>query len=446
MKRTAFWRRIASFGIAAMIVLAIVAAYFGPQTIKLIKAYDEILKAIGFFIAPVLAVIGFMFGRIDKAELADKSEELSDKREELGRAKNAAEVAKADAEKARKTVEEKELRIASLEHDLTTIADSSRIWKLRNNEPFPEYRGWRFDPLGAKVVTIGLFKGGVGKTHLAANLAAYVSERQRKPVLLIDLDYQGSLTAMMTIAAGIEPSISLVDHLFADDADLVTLSKSRLHLARHNESTKLNDGAGLSRAWIVPADYSLAEVESRLLVSRVMKGASKIDERYRLAHLLLNPHVRREFGMIILDTPPRMTLGTVNALVASHFYIIPTQFHRVASEAVRPFLEQVKTLSSDLDLSLEVAGVVGTMTRQRDLSENEKKFRDQITDHIREVLGDRYADRDIRHIPHRSGIANSDDLGYFLPDSGGGTLAENFYNPIFDELWSRMHSSAPESG
>lgn len=52
------------------------------------------------------------------------------------------------------------------------------------------------------IITVAAMKGGVGKTTLTANLAAYL-DRQNKRVLLIDLDYQGSLSHMLTSAANI---------------------------------------------------------------------------------------------------------------------------------------------------------------------------------------------------------------------------------------------------
>jgi len=394
--------------------------------------YDHVFKFIGLVVSPILAVLGYFYGRVDKVELVELAQRF-------GQAEAKAEDAKLEADQARKQVEAKENRIESLEHDLTTIADSSRLWKLRKNEPFRDYRAWKYDPEGAKIVTFGLFKGGVGKTHLAANFAAYVSEKHRKPVLVVDLDYQGSLSAMMALAAGIEPSRSLVDELFSETANLTSLNDCRLHLAGRGELTALNRGRGLSRAWLVPASYTLAEVESRLLVERVMKGSAGLDERYRLAHLLLHPSVRREFAAIVLDTPPRMTLGTINALVASHFYVVPVMLDRVSSEAVGPFLSQVEGIKHDLDLDLKLAAIVPTMTRLERMAEREAHFVDQIRATVAETIG---ADASVvleNNIPRRVQITSDPDLAYFLSEANGDLA--RFYDPAFDQIWQRMHNS-----
>jgi chromosome partitioning protein len=427
------WARVFA-GIASILVIATISGslYYYDIAIEFVEKNQKLFRLVGLGIGPFLAVMGFIWGLVDKVELKVLAQRL-------GNAQADAKRAQEEADRARARVDAKAARIKALEHNLKSIAGTGKLWTLRKNMPFSEYRGWKYDPEGAKVVTIALFKGGVGKSHLAANFAAYVSEKQMKPVLLIDLDYQGSLSTSVLRAAAIEPVGSHVDALFDETADLESLARRRIHLAGGGADTVLNHGQGLSRAWLVPADYTLAEVESQLLVDRVINNSAALDERYRLAHLLLHPSVRRDYAMIIIDTPPRMTLGTVNALVASHSYVVPVILDRIASEAVKPFLSQVKALKKDLEIDLSPAGIVGTLTRTATLSPREQTNKDQIEAIAREVLGDGREYFTAQHIPIRAEIQNQDDLGYFLSDANG-PLRVNFYDPIFDELWNRIMS------
>jgi cellulose biosynthesis protein BcsQ len=240
-------------------------------------------------------------------------------------------------------------------------------------------------------------------------------------------------------AAGAEPPGSLVDALFDEDATLATVNASRIHLAKQGPETILNNGHGLARTWLVPADYTLAQVESKLLIERVVNNTAALDERYRLAHLLLHPDVRRDYAMIIIDTPPRMTLGTVNAFVASHSYVVPTILDQVSSEAIRPFLTQVGLLKSDLKLTTRLAAVIGTMTRELQLSGKEHDYFNEIAETTTDVLHNDQDFRITQNIPRKKQVTDSNDLGYFLSDAQG-PLRDRFYDAAFDELWTRIMS------
>lgn len=436
MKKVEKARRWAWAATAAGVLLLVVSALFWDQTRSIVERYEQAFKLVGYVLGPFFAVVGFFWGLAEKGEMADQ-------REAVGAAKQLAADERARADAAVADSKAKLERIEKLQKDLETIADSQRLWKLRENAPFSEYRGWKYDPLGAKIVTIGLFKGGVGKTHLAANFAAYVNSKQQKPVLLIDLDYQGSLTTSILLAADLESPGSDVDALFAETANWGTVSEKSIHLAKRGPGAALNRGQGLAQTWLVSADYKLTEVESRLLIGRVIHNHEGLDERYRLAHVLLDPNVRRRFAMIIIDTPPRMTMGTVNALVASHCVILPTIFDRVSSEAVAPFLTQVKALSQDLELDIRLAGIVGMMSRQAELSPSERKIKGQIEDTAKAIFPPSREEAQIvlaKHLPRKTSITDNADLGYFLPDNQG-TLRDNFYDPIFDDLWERLHAT-----
>jgi len=155
--------------------------------------------------------------------------------------------------------------------------------------------------------------------------------------------------------------------------------------------------------------------------------------RFRLARALLRPEVRRKYAAIIFDMPPRMTLGSLNALVASHFFVVPTVLDKLSVEAVGQFLTNMQAIKADLQLDIDLAGIAGVMTRLLNLSDVER----EALERAREggmVWG---ADRDYvftTTIPRRVDIGNAagGDIAYFGSDNNG-PLA-NLFNPLFEEI------------
>jgi hypothetical protein len=89
-------------------------------------------------------------------------------------------------------------------------------------------------------------------------------------------------------------------------------------------------------AWTVPAYYDLAQAENRVLVEWLLPLSdfdllswllrlfglkppqaprSRKDVRYLLAEALLDPHVQRDYDLIIIDSPPRLTTSHVQHCV-----------------------------------------------------------------------------------------------------------------------------------
>jgi cellulose biosynthesis protein BcsQ len=102
-------------------------------------------------------------------------------------------------------------------------------------------------------------------------------------VLLVDLDYQRSLSNMLILAIEREEVESRAAPLLAEDADLAAVDKANIHLA-----PKLN------RAWLVPANYTFAQAENRLLLQWLLLQEGGIDVRYRLARALLRPELKAQ--------------------------------------------------------------------------------------------------------------------------------------------------------
>lgn len=386
--------------------------------------YEPLIKFVSYIVSPALAYLAFRANRKSHDQITEKSEELGRLSNEVENAHASIREKQHELELAAAEIADRGRKVEKLENDLRQITEGSQeLWKLRAVRAPANYLNWHRDPAGAKIVTIGNLKGGVGKTTLAANLAAYISETRDEPVLLIDLDYQGSLSNMLMLAIEREEVESKVDRLFAPDANLIALEGAKEHLTPK-----------LHRGWLVPSNYSFAQIENQLLLKWLLQDDGEIDVRFRLANALLRPEVRSGYAAIILDMPPRMTLGSINALVASHYFLVPTMLDKLAAEAVGQFIANMKAIKRDLSLDLKLAGIIGCMTRNSDPSDTEKQA-------LELARQGGYLWREDKNfafkttLPRRVSIGNAagQDVAYCVRE-GSKFPNRELFDPLFEEI------------
>jgi cellulose biosynthesis protein BcsQ len=230
---------------------------------------------------------------------------------------------------------------------------------------------------------------------------------------------------MMMFAAGEEEVHSHVDMLLQQDATLSTLDDASVHLARI-----------LPRTWLVPASYTFGSVEGKALLGWLMEPDQSVDARYMLARLLLSPEVRKRYSAIILDMPPRLTLGAVNALVASHYLLVPSALDRMSTEALRQFLAIAKGIKGDLKLDVDLLGAVGTLSRNINLNEREKLAWKRIGEHCVAIWQEQREFRFARTIPRKDKIAEA--AGEAIAYLSAGTEVRSIFNELGDEIWERI--------
>ncbi|WP_157271082.1 ParA family protein [Azohydromonas aeria] len=162
------------------------------------------------------------------------------------------------------------------------------------------------------VISVGLFKGGIGKTTLATSLAQGLSLRSYS-VLLVDLDPQGSATAVMGSnpgAIGAEETVEPVTRAPGTEGYRASLA----------ESIRPTYWSGVD---LIAGSTSLFASEFYLPL-RSME-AQREGKQFNFLEVLsqaLHP-LRSEYDYIILDLPPALSYLTMNAYWASDALILP---------------------------------------------------------------------------------------------------------------------------
>jgi chromosome partitioning protein len=255
-------------------------------------------------------------------------------------------------------------------------------------------------PSGKKVITIGNFKGGVGKTTLSMNLGAYFTIKEHKRVLLIDFDYQGSLSFSCVRMIGHRRNTFTAAQLLEPNPSLARLKQAALPLINENKPQ-----FSVPNLDIFTAFYPLDIQETQQLISWAADDA--VDVRYRLRDILESAEFS-EYELVIIDAPPRFSTATINALCASTHLIIPTILDLLSAEAITYFAQQMSELRPAIFPHLRLFGVIPTMTyRSSELTIRENRVAERINSEVRRILGGDAWVLGEAAIPRTSAIYNS---------------------------------------
>lgn len=186
-----------------------------------------------------------------------------------------------------------------------------------------------------KVIAVTNQKGGVGKTTSAVNIAYYLA-KEGKNVLLVDFDPQGNATSGLGVDK-VKLEHTVLD-VVQDDLPLkdVILPTKHKHLS------------------LVPATPHLANAEVEL---------ARADKRFSRLKLALDG--LKGYDYVIIDSPPSLSLLTVNGLIASDYILLPVQAEFYAMEGLGQLLETMNLVRKAMNPQLELIGVLVTMMDTR---------------------------------------------------------------------------------
>jgi len=211
-----------------------------------------------------------------------------------------------------------------------------------------------------KIISIINQKGGVGKTTTAVNLAAGLSQLNKK-VLVVDLDPQGNATTGLGLS-NLEDTENSIYGVLNSTKEFVNVIK-KTNFTNLDLVTSTVDLSGI--------EIETADDQRRAFILKE-----------KLAYFMSNNE--KNYDYILIDCPPSLSLLTVMALVASHSLLVPLQTEFFALEGITQLIKTIERIKSNLNQSLEIRGILLTMYDKRNKlsseveSEARKYFQDKV--------------------------------------------------------------------
>ena len=214
--------------------------------------------------------------------------------------------------------------------------------------------------MNEKILSIINQKGGVGKTTTVINLAAALSMKGKK-ILVIDLDPQGNATTGLglsntenteqTIYSVLNGTKNIFDVIHKTKFENLDLITSNVDLSGLEVET-----AGDSRRAFILKEQIMANLNDS----------------------------RGSYDYVLIDCPPSLSLLTIMALVASKSLIVPLQTEFFALEGLTQLMKTIERIKNNLNPELIIKGILLTMYDKRNKlsSEVEKEAREYFKDKV----------------------------------------------------------------
>lgn len=183
-----------------------------------------------------------------------------------------------------------------------------------------------------KTISVANQKGGEGKTTTAINLAHGLALKDYK-TLIIDMDPQGNSSSIFIESEAAELTVS---NLFQNKTPASDIIKPTQY----------------ENLYVLPSTINLAEVELSLL---------NVEAPYALRDGLAS--ILPEFEIIVIDCPPSLSIFTINALVASHYVVVPLQAEKFSVDGIKGLQNTIEGIKRRINPDLEIMGALITQLR-----------------------------------------------------------------------------------
>lgn len=231
-----------------------------------------------------------------------------------------------------------------------------------------------------KVISVANVKGGVGKTTTASVLAAGLTNKGYK-VLMIDSDPQTNLTICFLPEPQDEaPSLY---HVYADGKTLDEVKTA----------IKLNLD-------IVIGDFELCNADMQFIKAGRLKMLRKAFK-----------DLKSNYDFVIIDTPPNLGILSLNAFLVSDYIVVPMAADSFSLKGVRLLKQTLDEVAEETEKEIKVVGLL--LTKYTDRT-NVSKLLEKSVNSAGELLNTTVFNSRIRQatVLQESQIAKIDLLEY----------------------------------
>ena len=264
----------------------------------------------------------------------------------------------------------------------------------------------------ARICAVCNQKGGVGKTTTTINLGAGLAEWGRR-VLLVDFDPQGALS----VGLGIQP------HEL--EATVYNLLMERGVTAQ--DIVLKTNVAGMD---LLPSNIDLSGAEVQLV--------HEVGREFVLGRVL--EPLLPDYDVVLIDCQPSLGLLTVNALACAHGVLVPLECEYFAMRGVALLMETIDKVSSRLNHSLVMDGLLATMFDSRTLHSRE------VLQGVVEGFGDKVFHTVIsRTVRFPDATVAGEPITSFDPASMGANSYRELAKEVLDR-WRRAGRAGRHAG
>ena len=211
-----------------------------------------------------------------------------------------------------------------------------------------------------QIISVINQKGGVGKTTTVINLAAGLSQLNKK-ILVIDLDPQGNATTGLGLS-NMDNSSDTIYGVLNGTREIMDVIKK----TKYGNLDIITSNVDLSGLEVETADDSNRAFILKLKLTAYLNNSGG------------------SYDYVLIDCPPSLSLLTVMALVSSNSLLVPLQTEFFALEGLTQLMKTIERIKESLNPNLKIRGILLTMYDKRNKlsAQVEKEARDYFNEKV----------------------------------------------------------------